>query len=140
MKVVCGRCQHLVKEISMRGEPPEFWCGNPNVEELVPPIGGVRGPDAPGCSLFVPLVALGGLTESNHTPTIRRTLTKEELFLTDRGLFVNVQTAADLLGKAPSTVYRLVSEGLIEELRSGATIYIYRQDILDFLRRKNGRR
>jgi hypothetical protein len=54
MVPICSECQHLVEVFVTAGDPPLYWCNNPETKELLPPIGCVRR-NAPGCNLFAPI-------------------------------------------------------------------------------------
>jgi excisionase family DNA binding protein len=129
----CGCCEFLQVLPYTGGDSKSYWCGNRRSRDLVPPIGEVRGLDAPACQFFIPVGALEAHNGNGHSGNGDR-----QRFLASRESYYNVPTVAHLLGKASSTVYRYVTEGRIKAFRSGKTIYIHKDDIDLFLANGNG--
>src|ERR1017187_10662939 len=130
MRQSCGDCQSFQISRYLPGDPPACWCGRSETKKLTPPIGPLRGPDAPSCQFFLPAEVLVGANDGKAATT-----TPEERFLEHKEEFVNVAEAAHRLQKSTSTVYRLASEGMLQVVHNGS-INIYAPSILAFLNRK----
>jgi len=128
----CGDCTHFLV-LNCSPDPSLYFCqSNRTKEELVPPIGWLRGPDAPSCRVFVPVEEVRVLRRSNP---LEQSI--EERFIAEPAEFIDVKTAAHLLHKSRSCVYNMLQTTELESVRVGGTVFIYRPSLVRCIRRND---
>ena len=128
----CGDCA-LFLVLNCSPDPALYFCQNNQTKtELIPPIGWLRGPDAPGCKFLVPIEEVRMVR-----PAMLPELPIEERFIAEPAEFIDVKTAAHLLHKSRSCVYNMLQTTELESVRVGGTVFIYRPSLVRCIRRND---